>query len=133
VLSPVAERRYISLAECIALALENGRLGTTGLRVLAYEPALAATAIEQSLAKFDARLQSSTIWSVVDQPAGTAEQTVLTTSPVGVPQPLFVTQSDNAEVKTSLLKPLATGGAAGITFRNVYQYSNLKAAINPAY
>src|SRR5262245_28294131 len=36
VIHPEASERFISLAECIALALEHGRTGNTAIRVLAY-------------------------------------------------------------------------------------------------
>ncbi|HYT92716.1 MAG TPA: hypothetical protein VEL76_28625, partial [Gemmataceae bacterium] len=79
VLNPEASKREISLQECIALALEKGRVGGTSIRVLAYDPAIAYTAIEEGLSRFDARLLTSMGWSQVDEPAGN----VLDTIPLG--------------------------------------------------
>src|SRR5262249_32208431 len=60
---PEARERFISLAECVALALENGRVGGSNIRVFAFDPAVAGVAIEESLARFDARWQTSMTWS----------------------------------------------------------------------
>lgn len=126
VLAPEAEARPISLAECIALALENGRLGTTNIRVYALDPAIAGADIEQALSRFDARWQSSAIWNVVDQRTGTAQQAILGGEG-------FIRQ-DLAHIGTSLLKPLPTGGVAGITFRTDYELArDLNSTVNPAY
>src|SRR5205085_2116762 len=59
VLDPGGQDRPITLAECLALALENGRLADQAIRVFAYDPAIAATDIETSLSKFDARWQTN--------------------------------------------------------------------------
>jgi hypothetical protein len=95
VLNPDAPKRYITLAECIALALENGRVSQGGsiapvpirvqaggfsdpaflsdqIRVLAYDPAELANEIETSLAKFDAVWQTAMVWQKQDRPVGTA-------------------------------------------------------------
>src|SRR5215469_3790129 len=48
VLNPEAPKREISLQECIALALEKGRVGGTNIRVLAYDPAILYTSIEEA-------------------------------------------------------------------------------------
>ncbi|MER3416610.1 MAG: hypothetical protein C4297_10410 [Gemmataceae bacterium] len=152
VLSPEGKQRPITLAECIALALENGRTGeffdrtgsrrsslsptvrgapasnlTDSIRVFAYDPAVAALDIEIALAKFDARWQTSMTWSKTDEPQ--ALQAVF----FGREATL---QRDQAQFQTQLLKPLPTGGVAGITFRTDYDFSNINARIgrvNPAY
>lgn len=150
VTDPEREVRPISLAEAIALALEGGTTGSialngtstdltvstfsprpfrafefsqeNGIRILALEPAIVGTDIEASLSKFDARWISSAAWSVTDQPIGGN----------------FLNSFNNGQassVQSSMLKPLPTGGVAGITFRTTY--TNLSAppggVINPAY
>jgi len=141
--------RYLSLAEAIALALEQGTVGspllngTTSdsllsfqgrgvvspenpIRVLALERAVAGTDIEASLSKFDARWVSSLSWSRIDRPVATA----LDTFQAG---PFDTIRNDDGTLSTSLLKPLPTGGVAGITFRNDYELTNLPARLNPSY
>jgi outer membrane protein TolC len=126
-----AERppRYISLAEAFALSLENGDPGTQALngttnddptlitqrartastvspiRVLALNPALAGTDIEAALSKFDVRWETSMTWTTTDQPTQGLSS---------------FTNGDQAVFQTSLLKPLPTGGVAGITFNTTY-------------
>jgi outer membrane protein TolC len=123
--------RPIRLAECIATALEQGNIGsqsalfpgiandtlvqfsgrTVGgddaVRVLAYDPAIVASDIESSLARFDARWLSTVTWSKQDQ----AVNTILTNFSNG----------DSASFSTGLFKPLPSGGLAGITVNNDYQ------------
>ncbi|MDW8223854.1 MAG: TolC family protein, partial [Gemmatales bacterium] len=150
VLNPDAPKRYITLAECIALALEHGRdlsgrgtiapvpvrgqpggfgdpsLLTDQIRVLAYDPAELAQEIESSLAKFDTQWQTALVWQKQDRPVGTA----LEQFQAGF---LQVIERDIAQFQTRLVKPLPTGGVAGITFRTDYEFSNLPARVNPAY
>lgn len=150
VLNPDAPKRYITLAECIALALENGRdlsgrgaiapvpvrgqpggfgdpsLLTDQIRVLAYDPAELSQEIEASLAKFDTLWQTALVWQKQDRPVGTA----LEQFQAGF---LPVIERDIAQFQTRLVKPLPTGGVAGITFRTDYEFSNLPARVNPAY
>jgi outer membrane protein TolC len=125
VLHPDAPRRYISLAECIALALENGRVAGTPLRVLAYDPAIVGTDIERSLSKFDALWRTSMVWNTIDEPVGTALQRLQTTEDV------FKDQA--AVFQTQLIKPLPTGGWAGVLFRTDYSFSNTIQTLNPLY
>lgn len=151
VLSPEAPRRAITLAECFALALENGRTGdffdreggrrtsligpsraasvssaTDSIRVFAYDPALAATDVEQSLAKFDAFVQSSMAWQKNDRPVGTALDSFFSFGRSAI-------QQDIGNFSTGIVKPLPTGGLAGITFNTDYELSNLNPRVNPAY
>jgi outer membrane protein TolC len=62
-----------------------------------------------------------------------------TDRPVGTPIDQFQAQGANsirtqaAEFTTTLLKPLPTGGVAGITFDTQYQFTNLPARVNPSY
>lgn len=152
VLSPEAAKREITLAECIAISLENGRTGeffdraggrrnslagplrgtissnlTDSLRVFAYDPALAAVDIEQALSKFDAFSQSIMSWNKVNRPIGDALSSFLAAGGINS------IRQDQAQFQTALLKPLPTGGLAGITFTTDYEYSNLNPRVNPAY
>jgi outer membrane protein TolC len=151
VLTPEAPKREISLAECFALALENGRTGeffdreggrrtsiiglsrgaspsnaTDSLRVFAYDPAIAAADIEQSLAKFDAFLQANMAWQKTDRPVGTALDTFFSNNRNAIEQ-------DIANFQTAIVKPLPTGGLAGITFNTDYELNNLGSRVNPSY
>ncbi len=151
VLNPEANPRRISLAECLAIALENGRTGeffdrsggrrsslvgpnrglsvsnaTDSIRVFAYDPAIAAVDIEQSLAKFDTFWQTSATWSKTDRPIGTALDSFFGFGRTAINQ-------DISQVQTALVKPLPTGGMANITFTTDYEYSNLNPRVNPAY
>ncbi len=150
ILNPEGKKRHISLAECVALSLENGRTGrlfadtpfflgglprggagnaagfTDSIRVFAFDPALQATEIEESLSKFDARWQTSMVWNKVDRPIGTALETFQAFGQNDILQ-------DTASFETDLIKPLPTGGLAGITYRTDYELSNLNPRVNPAY
>lgn len=151
VLNPDANMRRISLAECIAIALENGRTGeffdraggrrsslvgpsrgltvssaTDSIRVFAYDPAIAAVDVEQSLTKFDTFWQTSATWSRTDRPVGTALDTFFGFGRNSIDQ-------DVSQVQTALVKPLPTGGLANITFTTDYEFSNLNPRVNPAY
>lgn len=151
-LSPEGKKRYISLAECVALALENGRTGdffdqagtrrtsliglqrlgspsnvSDSIRVFSYDPAVIGAEIEQSLAKFDAHFTSSMQWSKTDEPQNL--------------QAAFFSRNstlvrDGAQFTSQLVKPLPTGGLAGITFNVTYDQSNLNQQVgllNPNY
>jgi outer membrane protein TolC len=160
VLDPDRPPRYISLAECIAMSLERGTIGianlnispgtqfgqaagfgvdqlvqfvgnglttSDALRVLALEPARAGAAIEGALSQFDAYWTTSMTWNNTDRPVGTALdafQARGTTSSI---------ETQQATLNTAIIKPLPTGGIAGITFRNDYQFTNLPARVNPSY
>lgn len=157
-----AEREpyYLTLNEAIALAIEHGTVGSQfinvgstfigqgaiqsvsneslgsfqgsavtlsdGIRVLALEPAVTGANIEASLAKFDARWVSTMTWQKTNTPTG------------GNFQQSFQ-NGDNASLSSQLLKPLATGGVAGITFNTTYTFlSNPPSTpgqtfTNPAY
>ena len=144
--------RFISLAECIAIALEQGTVGQPSLlfpgnaldnlvqftgrgvsgsdaiRVLAVDPARAGAEIEGSLSKFDAYFVSSLQYQITDQPIGTPFQTFQAGN-----SGLAAIETTNATGSMQLLKPLATGGVAGITFNLPYNYTNLPARVNPNY
>src|SRR5262249_28531406 len=144
-----------TLAECIALALEHGTVGSTftaqtgsgqpanevlgtfsgsgfigsdAIRVLALDPATVGASIEASLSKFDATFLASMNWSGTDRPVGTALDIFQT----GGSQLQAIVQ-EQATFSPSILKPLPSGGVAGITFNVPYTFTNLAAATNPAY
>jgi outer membrane protein TolC len=143
--------RFVSLAECIAISLESGRVGQPSLlfpgssldnlvqftgrgvsgsdaiRVLALAPAQTGADIDASLSKFDAVFTSSLNWQTTDQPIGTPLQTFQSGGGVTA----INTQQFQGSV--GLLKPMATGGVAGITFNLPYQLTNLPARVNPSY
>jgi outer membrane protein TolC len=126
VLDPERPIRYLSLAEAIAMALEQGRVGdqdpqgitltslinigipaaSDTIRVLSLDPAISSTDIEASLAKFDAQWTTAMSWTSTDEPLNGLNQ--------------FNT-GNSAQFQSSLLKPLPTGGVAGITFSTQYQ------------
>jgi outer membrane protein TolC len=136
--NPEGERRPISLYECVAIALEKGRVGGTSVRVLAYNPAIAQTTVEQSLAQFDAHFRATTLWETIDEKAGGTPllnpATLLGVIATATNQ-LEVLQSQRGLLQTQLLKPLPTGGIAGITFQTDYEFNNLGAVeqFNPSY
>ncbi len=144
--------RFLSLAEAIAIALEQGTVGQPSLlfpgnaldnliqftgrgvsgsdaiRVLAVDPARAGSEIEGSLSKFDAYAVTSLQYTNTDQPIGTPFQTFQAgASGASAIESTAVTGS------MALLKPMATGGVAGITFNLPYNYTNLPARVNPNY
>jgi outer membrane protein TolC len=149
---PDAERRYLGLAEALAIALERGTVGinspqnpgspnenlvtfqgggvggSDSIRVLALDPARAATDIEATLSRFDARWISSMNWVTTDTPIGTSLQEVQAGG-----APINAIQTQAATFNTAILKPLPTGGVAGITFRTDYTYTNVPSPVNPAY
>jgi outer membrane protein TolC len=139
--------RHITLNECIALGLEHGTtglqsvralgvsnddlvtfsgntvVGSDNIRVFALQPAIAQANIEASLARFDAEFISSMTWTTTDE-----QQQGLQSFQNG----------QTAQLITSLVKPLPTGGFAGITWNNTYQ--NLSnpptgtfSLLNPSY
>jgi outer membrane protein TolC len=151
VVQPEREIRFVSLQECLAIALEQGTTGnqnpnfvsiftgsdnlvtfagraiaTDQIRALALDPAILGASIESSLSKFDAVWTSSMNWQNTDLPTGGLN----TGTGFSNTSPLVLT---NANFSTGLLKPLATGGVAGITFQTNYQLSNQTAPVNPAY
>jgi outer membrane protein TolC len=145
VTNPERPIRYLSLAEALAMALEHGTPGNPALngtsnpalltfqgravfdpqpniRALSLDPAVAGADIESSLAKFDAVWTTSMNWSVTDQPVGA---NILQSFQNG----------DHATLSSALLKPLPTGGVAGITFSTTYTLLTQPPAniTNPAY
>jgi outer membrane protein TolC len=150
---PERPPRYVSLAECISIGLEQGNIGDPGLsgtnndligtisiqggvastgiaqniRAFALDPALEGAAIEQGLSKFDAVWTSSLTWNTTDRPVGTPLDTFQAGNSINA----IATQQ--AQLQTGILKPLPTGGVAGITFTTPYQFTNLPSRVNPSY
>ena len=156
--------RFMSLAEAIAIALEQGTVGNqntaignlfgsiqsittsvdqpvsfnggTGgrvgssdsIRVLRLDPAIIGAGIESSLSKFDAVWTSSASWAITDRPVATSTDQVQTGG-----QNISAINQTDASVTTGIVKPLPSGGVAGITFSNAYQLTNLPARVNPSY
>ncbi len=138
----------MTLAEAIAIGLEQGTIGSqtinglgrvnddllalsqiqgaestsSSLRVQSFSPSIAAQAIEAAQARFDAKWVTNMGWSVTDQQV----------------QGLGSFQNgERADFRTGLVKPLAAGGLAGITFSTTYtnlqdppQFFQIQ---NPAY
>jgi outer membrane protein TolC len=157
ILNPERKIRYMSLVEAMSLSLEQGTValrgqfptptslvtpfvrelpltftgnavtGSDAIRVLALDPAQAGGEIEAAAAKFDARWLTSVSWTNTDEPVGTAIQTFQ------VIPGTFTIQEQQSSLSTSLVKPLPTGGVAGITFSNQYALTNLNQLVNPAY
>ncbi len=155
VLSPKKAHRPISVAECICLALENGRTGenfdraggdrstsatgtarsttlggsTDSLRVFVLDPAIVQADIEQSLARFDVMWRVLTSWNHVDSPNGIPIDQV---PRLGV----LNDQIETGSFRSEFLKPLPTGGVAGVGVRFDGIRSKLTSGstlMNPAY
>lgn len=146
--------RFLSLAEAVATALEQGTVGqpsllfpgtaldnlvqftgfgTSGsdaIRVFAIDPAVRAAGIEHSLSTFDAFFSSALAWNTTDQPIGTSLQT-FQAGQSGV----NAISQQQATAQLGVFKPLPSGGLAGITFGNspLYTFTNLPARVNPSY
>ena len=150
VLDPDRPVRYLSLAEAVSIALEQGSIGTgqpipsgnpfqdqdlsfsgrtstpNSIRVLALDPATVGTNIELALSKFDAVFNTSLSWSKTDRPVASSADTIQAGGATAI-------TADGAEAKFSLFKPLPAGGVAGITFDVPYQLTSLPAQVNPSY
>jgi outer membrane protein TolC len=145
--------RYMSLREAIAIALENGTIGSqsavapgsasdalasfggTGVsspdavRVLALDPAITATNIERALSRFDAFWTTSFQWTKAENPTGSGLATLGAVAAAGGPEAI---NTDTINFNTTLAKPLPTGGVAGITFITDYNRTNVPNGVNPA-
>jgi outer membrane protein TolC len=153
VLSLERQIRYVSLAETISIALEQGNVGnqtfantspgaetysdtevqfsgrasfTDSIRVFALDPAITGANIDLSLSKFDAVWNTSLSWNVTDRPVASSIDTFQAQGQNSI-------NTEAADVRTSIFKPLPTGGTAGITFDVPYQLTNLPSRVNPAY
>jgi outer membrane protein TolC len=101
--------------------------GDDAIRVLALDPALAAADIDASLSKFDVHWVTSMTWNTTDRPVGTALDVFQSQGRVNA------INLNDATYSSSMVKPLPTGGVAGITFRTDYELSNLSPRVNPSY
>jgi outer membrane protein TolC len=148
---PMRPARNMTLAEAIALALEQGNIGTQSqsqfgfkndpassfsgqgssnnsdaIRAFALDPASAAASVERALSRFDARWVTQMAWQKVDQPV--AAQFLS-----------FQQQRDGASFSSRIDKPLPSGGLAGITFNVDYsKFATIPASqasgfVNPNY
>jgi outer membrane protein TolC len=144
--------RYLSLREAIAIALERGTIGvqspntpglagdilgsftgraivgSDGIRVLAFDPAIVANDIEIALSKFDTLWNNSLTWSRTETPLGISPTTFTQAGPA-----LSSIAADNLSFTTGLVKPLPTGGVAGVTFGLTRQRTAPHSAIDPVY
>ncbi|HET6575019.1 MAG TPA: TolC family protein [Fimbriiglobus sp.] len=129
VLDPSRPPRLLTLKEAMAIALEQGNIGSspinpgllneqlsqfTGrgttqsdtIRAFALDRAVAGAEVERAVSKFDARWINSITWNKNDQPTLTLQQSF--------------SNGDSASLSSTLAKPLPTGGVAGITFSTNY-------------
>lgn len=149
VLDPSRPPRFMTLRECIAMALEQGNVGSTfvggqfgnpseslpqfnggvnnttdAIRAFALDPGYNAASIERALSRFDARWVTSMSWQKVDQPV--AAQFLS-----------FQQQRDAASFNTALIKPLPTGGFTQVSFGVDYSKfaanSTQAGFVNPNY
>jgi outer membrane protein TolC len=139
--------RYLSLEEAFALALENGytnsRQPGTGtvddnlasysgaslnnqsdyVRVIAYNPAITYTALEESLARFDTMWVTSMNWSTVDN----LQQGLQSFN-----------NGSSASFASSFIRALPFGGAANVSFQTDYHLltappTGAFGVLNPSY
>lgn len=144
---PDRPSRHLTLREAIATALENGSVSdlngnslngtvndflptfstgaafnsqTDRVKALALNPAIAGANLEASLSRFDAQWVSTMNWSTTDN----------------IQQGLAsFTNGNTGQVSTSIIKGLASGGVAAVTFNNNYRQLNgsVPNAISPLY
>src|ERR1043165_2186153 len=125
VLDPDLPARHLSLSLAVAMALENGTIGnesvhtpgvvsddlgnfsgqsfggTDSIRVLSYQPARYGAAVEAGLARFDPFFTSGMFWHTTDEPTQGLSS---------------FSNGHGANLSTSLIKPLSSGGVFGMTF-----------------
>ena len=134
--SPDRPIRYLTLAEAIAIALEQGNVGSQNplfpgigldqnnvtaqavfsdsIRVISLDPAITGANIERSLSKFDAAFVSNISWNKNDTAIANGLQSFQ--------------NGDSSHFDTGFYKPLPTGGVAGITFNT--DYNKLQSSAN---
>ncbi len=139
--------RFISLAEAVAIAMENGTVGfqsvrsagvanddlvvytgqdiagADSIRVLALQPAIAGAAIEGSLARFDPQAFTGILWKTTDEPTQGLSS---------------FSNGHAAAFNMGIAKPLPTGGIAGLSFLTDYTLlsnppSGGFSVLNPSY
>jgi hypothetical protein len=123
------EPYHLTLREAVALALEHGTVGvesnrllgvanddlvqftgqgltpTDAIRVLAIDPSVSGATIEEALSRFDVEWVTGLSWNGTDEP------------PQG---PTTPANGQGAAFSSALIKPLPTGGVAGLTFSTDY-------------
>jgi outer membrane protein TolC len=155
--------RYISLAEAIAIALEQGNTGQQGLFTspsISGLTTLNGGLLNDAFVTFNGpgvALNSDNIRVLSLSPASTGANIESSLSkfdanwvtsanwqtidrPVATSQDTLTAQgivpfisTETATVSTAVVKPLSTGGVVGITFNETYTNTNQPALINPAY
>ena len=134
-----ADDWQLSLHEALAIAMTNspivrvlpanqnptGPFSSPTSRVsTVLDPSIEATRVEAELGRFDARVESSLLANPVEFPPNTSLN--------GSTQ--RPTAQDRAALRTSLSKPLTTGGEATIDFRTDYRFvPSSSLSINPQY
>ena len=151
-------RGYLSLAEAISIALEQGSTGPQTLgQILDINGSinLSTDFLGTFSGTFNGSSDAIRVLSYDPAAAGAAIESALskfdavwansaswntTDRPVGTSLDSFqaagqtgVIQQDQATISTALIKPLSSGGAVAITFDTAYTKTNLPAAVNPAY
>ncbi len=157
VFDPERPIKFLPLSEALATALEHGTIGQgigsglssdtsidqtipgtirgpsygaldqDSIRVQSLNPANVYNDIESALSKFDAHWVTSMTWNTTDRPVGTSLDVFQAAGTVNT----ISTQA--AELTSTLIKPLPTGGVAAITFDTQYQFTNLPSRVNPSY
>src|SRR5262249_14906816 len=102
---------------------------TGNIRAFAIDPAVAGLEIDRALTRFDAVWTSSMNWNTTDRPVGTP----LDTFQAGQNTGLNAIKTEAATFQNGIIKPLPSGGVAGITFTTQYQFTNLPSRVNPSY
>src|SRR6516225_7861806 len=97
------------------------------IRVFDIDQAIAGAEIERALSRFDAVWTSSMNWNTTDRPVGTPLDTFQAGNAINS------IRTEAATFQTGIIKPLPTGGVAGITFAVPYQLTNLPSRVNPSY
>lgn len=148
--NPDRPPRFLSLQEAIALALENGTASGRGgagtglvddsfvsltigagslttqtdyIRVLSFNPAITQASVEQSLSRFDPQFTATGSWTTTDE----LQQGLSSFN-----------NGQQAQFSTSIVKAIATGGVASISFNNTYTLlqqppTGLFGVLNPSY
>jgi len=158
--NPDRPPRYISLAECIAIALEQGTVGNQNLNLnpvsiqgfptandnlvsftgagLAGDDSIRVLSLDPATAAADIEgslAKFDTHWQT-SLTWNTTDQPIATASQTfqaTAATGISALQIQDANFSSSLWKPLPAGGVAGITFSNAYELSNLNPRINPSW
>ncbi|MBV9125874.1 MAG: TolC family protein [Planctomycetes bacterium] len=127
-----------------------GVSGADAIRVLALDPAIVQTNIESALSRFDVQWNTSLTWTKTEAPVsgislfgtpgvgtggtgGTGGTTPGTGGGGSFLNGAEALNTQAAAFSTGLIKPLPTGGTAGITFTTNYTHNNNPNQLNPQY